>query len=41
RILGDRAELERILKRGALKARERAQATLAKVYEAVGLARLS
>lgn len=41
RILGDRAELERIMRIGALKARERARQTLADVYDAIGLTRLS
>jgi tryptophanyl-tRNA synthetase len=37
-LMGDRAELEKILKRGAERARERAGATLKKVYDAVGFA---
>lgn len=38
RIMNDRAELDRILKQGADRARERAQSTLKRVYEAVGFA---
>jgi tryptophanyl-tRNA synthetase len=37
-ILNERSELEKILKEGAQAARERAQATLKKVYERVGFA---
>lgn len=36
RLMTDRAELERLLARGADKARERAQVTLHRVYEALG-----
>jgi tryptophanyl-tRNA synthetase len=39
RILADRAELERILKRGAEKARARAQVTLRRTYDALGFVR--
>lgn len=36
RLMGDRVELERILRQGADKARERAQRTLDSVYDALG-----
>jgi tryptophanyl-tRNA synthetase len=38
RLMNDRAELDRLLKRGAERARERAAKTLATVYEAIGFA---
>jgi tryptophanyl-tRNA synthetase len=39
KMLADRTELERILRRGAEKARERAQVTLRRTYDALGFVR--